>query len=108
MGPLLNPNSDANSRLNKPGICAGNNNNNNTKSLTQHGANHVELGGAGADVAPARFDRDSLIGVFLALSRRILLRIVTARPIDASVAHGGDYRSDHVLFVLHGFPVEDE
>ena len=29
MGPLLHPSSDANSRLNKLGICAGNKNNNN-------------------------------------------------------------------------------
>jgi len=29
IGPLLHPSSDANSRLNKPGMCAENNNNNN-------------------------------------------------------------------------------
>ena len=60
--------------------------------LTEHGADHVELRGAGTDIAPARFDRDAFIGVLLALRGGIFSRVITARPVDAGVAYGGTDR----------------
>ena len=74
------------------------------RQLTKHGPDHVELRSAGPYVAPTRFDRDAFIRILFALRGGIFLRVVATRPIDASVADGGDDRSYHVFLVFHGFP----
>ena len=75
--------------------------------LTEHCSDHVQLRGAGSNVAATGFDGNAFVGILLALRGGILLRVVTARPVDASVANGGNDGPYHVLLILHGFPVNE-